>query len=164
MNKKAKRLPVRVVFWPVILGIFCLNIILALNIFLPPKTWERWEGKLVDAFVLMVATFVSAWAGGASAFRVERRTQEINARNARISAANKAIFTVATAYLAYANLRAAYIDVDGLRNDTHRALKMDSPQPGMLPQIEFDFAGLEFLLDQAGTTSSQIVMEFVLFQ
>ncbi|WP_230640681.1 hypothetical protein, partial [Ralstonia solanacearum] len=57
-----------------------------------------------------------------------------------------------------------YIDVDGLRNDTHRALKMDSPQPGMLPQIEFDFAGLEFLLDQAGTTSSQIVMEFVLFQ
>jgi hypothetical protein len=164
MNKKKIRLSVRLVFWFVTFGILCVGALLTLYLFLPQAARDRWEEKGVDTLILIAATFVGAWAGGAAAFRVERRTQETSARSAQISAANKAIFAIAAAYQVYENLRAFFIDVNGSRNHPQRALKIDSPQPGMLERISFDFDALSFLLDQSGEASSQIVMELMLFQ
>ena len=98
----------------------------------------------------LVATSAAAWAGGWAAFRAERNTQEINKRNSRLSYANKAIFQISQAYEMMENLRRYYIVADNWRNDPDRALKMNSPQPGMMARIEFNFDELSFLLDQKG--------------
>ncbi|HCA27221.1 MAG TPA: hypothetical protein DEP05_06205 [Betaproteobacteria bacterium] len=114
--------------------------------------------RLVSPLVL---TFVGAWAGAWAAFMSERKTQESNRRAERISAANKAIFTIRALYETYENLRQHYIDVDEIRDDPDRALRMDSPQSGMMRNIEFNFNELHFFLDHPGEVRSTVLMELL---
>lgn len=41
---------------------------------------------------------------------------------------------------------------------------MDSPQPGMLSEIKFNFDELSFFLDQPGDVSSSVLMELMMFE
>ena len=111
----------------------------------------------LDIGTTLVGTFVGAWAGGWAAFRGERRTRERVERNSRISAANKALFTIATMYNSLDNLRQFYIEAH--RNDPNRALTMNSPQPGMMQALHFDFDSINYFLDQEGEACSMALME-----
>lgn len=152
------------ILWPVaggLLGFMLFFLLLATGGLITP---DHIPDKAVDLLGVTVATFVAAWAGGWAAFRAERETQDINRKNSRISAANKAIFKIATAYTVFENLRQHYIDFNAVRNDPDRALKMDSPQPGMLSEIKFNFDELSFFLDQPGNISSDVLMELMMFE
>lgn len=154
----------RQIFWPVLgvlLGFASFYVVLVCGVSIPS---EHLPDKLVELASIAIATLIAAWAGGWAAFKAERETQESNRRAERISAANKAIFTIAMAYTAYENLRQHAIDKDGVRNDPDRALKMDSPQAGMMRKIQFNFDELSFLLDQQGELSSMVLMELMLFE
>ncbi len=85
--------------WPVsgsLIGFALFYIFLAWGVSI---TTAPTPDKVIDLLGITVATFVAAWAGGWAAFNAERETQEQNRRSTRVSAANKAIFTIATAYL-----------------------------------------------------------------
>jgi len=56
-------------------------------------------------------------------------------------------------------LRQFYIDVDGVRQNPQRALLMDSPQPGMMQTVHFDFDSINYFLDQDGDVCSMALME-----
>ena len=115
--------------------------------------------KAVEQIGLIAATFVAAWAGGWAAFSAERNTRSEAERKARISAANKALFVIATMYNVFENLCRFYIDKGNLRNNPNRALMMDSPQPGMMEKLHFDFDELSYFLDAEGDVSSMALME-----
>jgi hypothetical protein len=115
--------------------------------------------KYVELIVTVFGTFIAAWAGGWAAFSSERKTREQAERNARISAANKALFAIATMFNVFDNLRQFYIDHEGLRQSDRRAYQMDSPQPGMMQPLRFDFDSLNYLLDQDGELCSMALVE-----
>ncbi len=115
--------------------------------------------KFYEFAVTAIVTGIAAWAGGWAAFSSERKTREGAERKSRISAANKALFTIATMFNALDNLRQFYIDIDGLRQNPDRALLMDSPQPGMMQAIHFDFDSINYFLDQGGAECSMTLME-----
>src|SRR2546427_2893059 len=123
---------------------------------------EHFLDKTIEQFSLIAGTFVAAWAGGWAAFSAERRTRDEMERKSRISAANKALFVVATMYNVFDNLRQFYIDKGNLRQDPNRALAIDSPQPGMMQVLHFDFDALNYFLDVDGATSSMALMELQL--
>ena len=108
----------------------------------------------------MGTTFVAAGAGGWAAFSAERRTQEDNKRNVNISAANKAIFTISLVNATFKNLE-LYIKDFRSDKDKDRALEMDSPQPGMLSEIKFNFDELSFFLDQPGEVDASVLMDLM---
>lgn len=120
--------------------------------------------KAINIVGVAVATFVAAWAGGWAAFGAERRTQEINRMNSRISAANKAVFTIATAHTVFENIKEHFIDANDVRSDPQRALRMDSPQSGMLSNIEFDFDELGYFLDHAEDICAAALKELMEFE
>lgn len=154
----------RQLVWPVfgaLLGFASFYVVLAWGVSIPAG---HLPDKLVELMGIAIATLIAAWAGGWAAFKAERETQNSNRRAERISAANKAIFSIATAYTAYENLRQYAIDMDGVRDDIDRALKMDSPQAGMMKGITFNFDELSFFLDQPGETGSTALMELMLFE
>lgn len=130
-------------------------------VFLVFQAWKYPE-KSGDQIINILGTFVAAWAGGWAAFSAERMTRDDAERKSRISAANKALFTIATMFNVFENLRQFYIDADNLREDQYRALNMDSPQPGMMQALHFDFDSLNFFLDQEGDVSSMALMELQL--
>ena len=119
----------------------------------------RHNDKYVELIVTIFATFVAAWAGGWAAFNAERKTREEAERNARISAANKALFAIATMFNVFDNLRRFYIDHEGARQSEDRAFVMDSPQPGMMQPLHFDYDSLNYLLDQDGELCSMALVE-----
>jgi|GEM_PF-6343563 len=154
----------RQLVWPAfgaLLGFVSFYVVLAWGVSIPP---EHLPDKLAELTGVAFVTLLGAWAGGWAAFKTERETQESNRRAERISAANKAIFTIAAAYTVYENLRQHSIDIDGIRNDPARALKMDSPQASMMKSIGFNFDELSFFLDQPGEASSTVLMELMLFE
>ena len=108
----------------------------------------EYSNKVPELIITVIVTGIAAWAGGAAAFRAERTTREINLRNKQISAANRAIFKLDQLFNLYLNLKESM--VDPCRSDEHRFRTMDSPQPGMLPVITFNFDELSFLLDRPG--------------
>src|SRR5438552_17633191 len=76
---------------------------------------DKWVDKAFDLVGILLATLAGGWAGGAAAFRAERKTREkaeehgrIAAANAarisRLSAANRAFFELASIHNAIANL------------------------------------------------------------
>jgi hypothetical protein len=69
--------------------------------------------KSVELIVSVFGTFIAAWAGGWAAFNAERKTCEQAERNARLSNANKALYTIATMFNVFDNLRRFYIDHEG---------------------------------------------------
>ncbi len=117
--------------------------------------------KLTDLAGLFGVTFLAAWAGGWAAFSAERKTRDQKEWDARISATNRAIFKIAQIYEVYGNLREFFIRGSETRNDPDRALKMNSPQPGMLSAIKFNFDELSFLLDMPGSTDMSVVMDLM---
>lgn len=119
--------------------------------------------KVTEFLGLGLTTFVAAWAGGWAAFGAERNTRAQELRRARITAANRAIFKIAQLYNIYENLRKFYVDKDGARNDPLRAIKMDSPQPGMMKEVTFNFDDLSHFLDHPGSVASQTLMELQVF-
>ena len=145
----------------IFLAAFCVAcLFLGFAAMYPGPFFELLE-KLVELFIV---TFLAAWAGGWAAFSAERSAQEIDKRNARWSSANKAIFKLSQAYEMLENLRRFYIDVDNVRNDPDRALKMNSPQPGMMARIEFNFDELTFLLDQQGDAAPSALQALMMFE
>ena len=115
--------------------------------------------KYFELIVTVFGTFVAAWAGGWAAFNAERKTREEAERNARISAANKALFDIATMFNVFDNLRCFYVDHKGVRQSADRTFLMDSPQPGMMQPLHFDYNSLNYLLDQDGELCSMALME-----
>lgn len=115
--------------------------------------------KFYEFVVTGIVTFVAAWAGGWAAFSSERKTREDAERKSRMSAANKALFAIATMDNVFQNLRQFYIDSDNVRNNPDRAFLMDSPQPGMMQVIHFDFDSINYFLDQDGDECSMALME-----
>lgn len=115
--------------------------------------------KFTELIVTVFGTFIAAWAGGWAAFNAERKTREDTERKSRISAANKALFTIATMFNVFDNLRQFYIDKDNIRQNEGRALIMDSPQPGMMQATHFDFDSISYFLDQDGDACSMALME-----
>lgn len=116
---------------------------------------DRW----LDQIPVVVATFVAAAAGGWAAFTAERRTREEAERKSRISAANKALFVIATMFNVFDNLRQFYIDAGDFRRSPNRVLMIDSPQPGMMQPLNFDFDSLNYFLEPDGDVSSMALME-----
>jgi len=113
---------------------------------------------------LFGVTFLAAWAGGWAAFRAERKSRLDNERKGQISAANRAIFAIAQIYMVYGNLRDFFLPDAHLRQDPDRALKVNSPQPGMLSDIRFNFDELSFLLDMEGDHDVSALMELMLLE
>jgi hypothetical protein len=115
--------------------------------------------KSVDLIVSVVGTFIAAWAGGWAAFSAERKTREQAERNARLSNANKTLFTIATMFNVFDNLRRFFIDHERVRHSEYRAIQMDSPQPGMMQPLHFDYDSLNYFLDQDGELCSMALVE-----
>jgi hypothetical protein len=115
----------------------------------------RWSEQVP----IMIATFVAAWAGGWAAFSAERRTRDKAERASQVSAANKALFTIATMYNIFDNLRRFFLEQGGLRESPHRALLVDSPQPGTMQLLRFDFDALNYFLEPDGDVCSMALME-----
>ncbi|SDY67679.1 hypothetical protein SAMN04515617_11913 [Collimonas sp. OK242] len=115
--------------------------------------------RYVDLIVTVFGTFVAAWAGGWAAFSAERKTRDEAERNIRISSANKALFTIATMFNVFDNLRQFFIDHEDIRQSEDRAFLMDSPQPGMMQSLHFDFDSLNYFLDQDGELCSMALVE-----
>jgi len=130
----------------------------------PLVATAEYSGKALEALSVLFTTLIGAWAGAAAAFYSERKAREGKETASRISAANKAVFAIAQMYMVLENLREFYIDKDNARRDPNRALKMDSPQPGMVKEIGFNFDELSFFLDQPGNSSAQILMELMLLE
>ena len=104
---------------------------IVISLLLTIMEWKNVE-KPVDLAITVAATFVAAWAGGWAAFSAERKTRDDAELDARISAANKALFTIATMFNAFDNLRRFYFAADGQQYDPKQnAITIDSPLPGM---------------------------------
>ena len=93
--------------WPVALVPLC--IIVGFVSIYPPLEY----GSSLEILKLLVVTFLGAWAGGYAAFKAERKSRELDQRNSRLSAANKATFKIAQTYHVAENLRRFYIDREG---------------------------------------------------
>ena len=115
--------------------------------------------RQVDVAVAVFGTFLAAWAGGWAAFAAERRTHDDAERAARISAANRALFKIATMFNVFDNLRQFSIDHEGMRQRNDRAFMMDSPLAGMMQSLHFDFDSLSYFLDQNGELCSMVLIE-----
>ena len=131
---------------------------LALLAVLGALTW-KFAGRPADVVLMIVGTFLAAWAGGWAAFRAERNTRNDAEKQSRISAANRALFTVATLFNVFNNLRQHYIDAGNVRDRANRTLDVDSPQSGMMQEIHFDFDSLNYFLACDGDVSSMALME-----
>lgn len=147
---------------PVLGGVIGFALLLLLVSYGELIVTDRLQDKVIEQMSLMVGTFVAAWAGGWAAFNAERRTRDNAERKSRISAANKALFVIATMYNVFDNLRQFYIDKGDLRQHPHRALIIDSPQPGMMQILHFDFDALNYFLDTEGDIASMALMELQL--
>jgi hypothetical protein len=122
---------------------------------------EHLNDKVPEFAITAIATLIAAWAGGWAAFKAERDTQTMNRRNGQISAANRAIFKIAQVYTVFENLR--QYTIEPYRTNSNRARSMDSPQPGMLPDITFNFDELSFMLDHPGE-APQALNELMLLE
>jgi hypothetical protein len=118
------------------------------------------ELTITRAFVeTLAATCIGAWAGGAAAFRTERTTREKAERTTHIAAANKAIFKLSVMFHFMENIRESYIDKDNMRRNPQRAVKMDSPQSGMVTPLHFNLDELAYLLDERGEKGGNALMK-----
>jgi hypothetical protein len=119
---------------------------------------DMFSDKFYEFVITGIITLIAAWAGGWAAFKAERSTREDAARKTRISAANKALYTVSIMFSLFNNFRQSYIDKNpNLRKDECRALLMDSPQPGMMQAVHFDFDSISYFLDQDGDVPMVLV-------
>lgn len=155
---------VRGLGWPIVggmLGFALFFIMLGCGVTIP---LNKFPDTLREVVILMVGTFVGGWAGGVAAFKAERETQELNRRAERIAAANKAIFTILMLYEVYENLRQHCIDTEAVRKAADRVLNIDSPQPGMMKDIEFHFDELDFLLELPEEVGAAVMRKLMFFQ
>jgi len=155
------RAPLCRITWPVfgaLAGFILFLIFPPVMVFFIDHITDKAHEFAITAF----ATLIAAWAGGAAAFRAERNTRTIDRRNHQVSAANRAIFAINQMYTVYENLREHAINP--FRTDANRDLNMDSPQPGMLPQIKFNFDELSFFLDQPDDVSPNALNDLMLLE
>ncbi len=115
--------------------------------------------KSTELLVMVLGTGLAAWAGGWSAFSAERRRREEEEHKSRISAANKALFAAFVMHEAFKNLREYSADANGVRDHPNRALLMNSPQPGMMQAVRFDFDSISYFLDANDDVSAQALLE-----
>jgi hypothetical protein len=150
--------------WPLAGGLLGFLLFFVLLVYGLLATTDHLLDKAIDLLGVSIATGIAAFVGGWAAFRAERRTQDINRRNSRISAGNKAIFTIDTVYTIFKNLREHYIDANGVRGNPNRAIEMDSPQAGMLSDIKFNFDELSYFLDHPEDICSGALKGLAMFE
>ena len=117
----------------VVLVAFCIAFLLLGFSAMYAGTFSEFAERHLELFLV---TFLGAWAGGWAAFRAERSAQETDNRNAKWSAANKAVFQVSQAYEMLENLRRFYIDADNAASLGLHG-KFGFARVGLLPGVAY---------------------------
>ncbi len=100
---------------------------------------------LLVGFAGVIATLIAAFAGSYLAYHLSARREDRKLRESRVTAGNKALFTLVQQLNRLSNIRNQFIDP--VRQNDARALAMRPVMQVQGTQLRIDFESLDFLLE-----------------